>query len=527
MILKKPYAFLIKNFRLIHLILTVLIGYLIFRTYNLYSFFSRYVGNVYATLSDATPSNYITVFMFLVSVIIIVFSLAMFMLMKKKEKPKNLYISLSIYYILYFIGLILYFVLFKSMETAQLSIRNAMIIRDATFLIILPQIALLVISMIRAVGFDIKKFNFSKDLKELDINEEDNEEFEFVFGVDSYKYFRYLRRRIREFKYYILENKFMFTILIGLSCSILLILTILNFTVYNRTYNKNQKVQANNLTLQVNNSYLTNIDYKGSEITDDKYFLVANITFTNNSGQSTVLEMQNYELLTKSGKVYPSLSRSSHFIDFGKGYSKEKIQKGKSATYILIYEIDKKDVANKYTLKVIDEVEYKAGTINSKHKNIALKPTKYITIDTIGGYELGQTINMFDSILNNTSLTINNYEFRNKFTYKYEACVNANCFEKTDVVTADVAKSKTLLVLNGNLTLDKTSTFAQNTLTSISFFDAFVQVRFDDKIAPVINATPKSLKEQFVLQVDENISKAKTIELIITVRNKKYILKIK
>ena len=90
MILKKPYAFLIKNFRLIHLILTGLIGYLLFRTFNLYNFFSRYVENVYATLGDALPSNYITVFMFLVSIIIIVFSLAMFLLMQKKDKPKNL-----------------------------------------------------------------------------------------------------------------------------------------------------------------------------------------------------------------------------------------------------------------------------------------------------------------------------------------------------------------------------------------------------------------------------------------------------
>ena len=175
MILKKPYAFLIKNFRLIHLILTGLIGYLLFRTFNLYNFFSRYVENVYATLGDALPSNYITIFMFLVSIIIIVFSLAMFLLMKKKDKPKNLYIGLSSYYILYFIGLILYFVLFKSMETSQMTIRNAMIIRDLTFIIIFPQAALLILSLIRAVGFDIKRFNFSKDLKELDINEEDNE----------------------------------------------------------------------------------------------------------------------------------------------------------------------------------------------------------------------------------------------------------------------------------------------------------------------------------------------------------------
>ena len=38
-VIKKPYAFLIKRFRLIHLILTGLIVYLLAKTYNIYSYF--------------------------------------------------------------------------------------------------------------------------------------------------------------------------------------------------------------------------------------------------------------------------------------------------------------------------------------------------------------------------------------------------------------------------------------------------------------------------------------------------------
>ena len=527
MILKKPYAFLIKNFRLIHLILTGLIGYLLARSFKLYSFFSRYVDNVYATLADAVPSNYITVFMFLIVIIIVSFSLAMYLLMRKKEKPKTLYVLLSIYYVLYLVALILYFVLFKSMESYELSIRNAMILRDLTLIITTPQIAFLVASLIRSVGFDIKKFNFSKDLKELDISEEDNEEFEFVLGVDSYKYFRYLRRRVREFKYYVLENKFMFTILSGLTAVIFIILIILNFTVYNRTYNKNQKFTANNLTIQVNNSYLTNIDYKGQEIASGKYFLVINTTFTNDSGQSTVLELSSYKLETKSGVVYPTLSRSSHFVDLGAGYAKEKIENDTSATYILVYELEKKQVAKKYTLKIVDEVEYNAGTINAKTKSVSIKPTTYYDIETVGTYKLGTPVTMYESILGNSSLLVNSYEFKNKFTYKYEACIRNTCSDVTDVVTADSTKNKTLLVLNGKLSVDTSSTFAKNLKTALSFYDAFVQIRYDDKIADVTNATPSSLTEQYILQVNADASKASSLDLVITIRNKKYILNLK
>lgn len=527
MILKKPYAFLIKHFRIIHLILTSLIGYVLYRSFKIYGFFSRYVENVYATIGDATPSNYITIFIFLTVIIIISFSLAMYLLMRKKEKPKTFYVLLSVYYLLYFVGLILYFVLFKSMETSSLSIRNAMVLRDFTLIITLPQIGFLIMSLIRSVGFDIKKFNFSKDLKELSINEGDNEEFEFVLGVDSYKYFRSIRRWLREFKYYILENKFMFTILTGLAAITLIILVILNFTVYNRTYNKNQKFTANNLTIQVNNSYLTNIDYKGEEISNGKYFLVTNITFTNKSGLSTVLDLNNYQLVTKNGSVYPTLSRNSYFVDLGAGYSKDKIEKNTIANYILVYELNKNQVSKKYTLRIIDEVEYKAGTMNAKTKEVSLKPTVYDEIETVGNYKMGNPVTFYESILGNSLLTINSYEFKNKFTYKYEACVRYDCQDVTDVVVADATKDKTLLVLNGNLVIAEDSTFYKNLKKSLSFFEAFVQIRYDDKISPVINATPTSLSEQYILQVPSAASKASNLDLVITIRNKKYVLNLR
>lgn len=148
-------------------------------------------------------------------------------------------------------------------------------------------------------------------------------------------------------------------------------------------------------------------------------------------------------------------------------------------------------------------------------------------MEDIGRYNLGETVNMYDSILNNSSLMIDSFEFRNKITYKYEACIRTNCTDKTDVINADVSKSKTLLVLTGKLDIDKTSSFSKNAKKTMSFFDAFVQIRFDNKIAPVENVTPQSITDRFILSVDENIGKAQNIDLIITIRNKKYTLKLK
>ena len=459
MILKKPYAFLIKKFRIIHIILTILIAFLLIKSYNLYNFFSRYVNNIYATLSDAIPSHYITAFMFLVSILIVALSISIFFLMKKKKKPRVLYILLSIYYLIFLVVIICYFIILQNIETVSLSIKDAMVYRDLALILFLPQIVFFIVTLIRGIGFDIKKFNFSKDLKELELEDEDSEEFEFLLGHNDYKYKRAFRKKIRDFRYYFLENKFIFTVLIGLSITVISIILVLNFTVYNRTYGKNQKVVANNLAIQVNNSYLTNIDYTGQIIEKGKYFLIVNMSFSNTSGFSTVLNLSSYELKVGDKTVYPTLSRNNYFVDLGAGYQKEKIENGKDANYILVYELNENQRSKQYMLRIVDEIEYKAGIINSKYKNVPLKPLVFDNVEVVKEDKLNNQITMYESILNNSSVTLESFAFSNKFTYTYEACIRSSCSNKTDTVIPDAAKRKTLLVVSGTLNLDTNSTF--------------------------------------------------------------------
>ena len=86
---------------------------------------------------------------------------------------------------------------------------------------------------------------------------------------------------------------------------------------------------------------------------------------------------------------------------------------------------------------------------------------------------------------------------------------------------------KTLLVLNGSLSLDSNSTFVNNLKTALSFFDIFVQIRADNRISSVSDVTPSSVSEQYVLHVDNAALTAKDVDLIITIRDKKYIIDIK
>ena len=524
MILKKPYAFLIKQFRLIHLILTFLIGFLAFKTYNLYNYFIRYINNIYAALGNTLTNTYITIFMYLIVIIIVAFSLAMFMLMKQKKKPKTLYVALSIYYIIYFIFLIILFLIFKSMEQNPLSIKKAMILRDINLLMLIPQLLFFIISLIRGLGFDIKKFNFSKDVKALDLNEKDSEEFEFVLGIDSYKYFRFIRKKIREFKYYYLENKFLFTVLIGLLSSILAIILILNFTVYNKTYKISQKLFVSNLNLKINSAILTNKDYKNKIIEQDKYFLIVNISFENKSGSSTVLDLTNYKIKIGNEAIYPTLTRNNYFIDLGQGYDKERLENNSTNTYILVYELNKKQYRKTYNMYIIDTIDYKSGTINTKSKHVLLKP--YITGDDkiTGEYNIKDKVTLYDSILYNSDFELESYEFKDTFSYKYQACVRNNCQEVNDIINPSVEDNKVLIILNSKLNLDKTSPFMTNEQTKNTFYDTFTYLKYDNKVSPVKDLTPPSIIDKTILEVDKNATKSNNIDFIIKVRDKKYII---
>ena len=49
--------------------------------------------------------------------------------------------------------------------------------------------------IIRGLGFDIKKFNFNKDVQELNLSQEDMEEVEVNVGIDTTNILRGVRKQ--------------------------------------------------------------------------------------------------------------------------------------------------------------------------------------------------------------------------------------------------------------------------------------------------------------------------------------------
>ena len=75
MILRKPYAFLIKNFKLMHAILTVLISYLLYKSNTILHFFNEYLESVQIISDTEVISKVFHILIFAFPFLVIVFSI--------------------------------------------------------------------------------------------------------------------------------------------------------------------------------------------------------------------------------------------------------------------------------------------------------------------------------------------------------------------------------------------------------------------------------------------------------------------
>ena len=86
MILRKPYAFLIKNFKKIHLILTFLLVYLAIKIYGIVKFFSEYASSGYYNVVSNIAGSHINIFMYIAVILILAAGIFIYMLMYNKKK---------------------------------------------------------------------------------------------------------------------------------------------------------------------------------------------------------------------------------------------------------------------------------------------------------------------------------------------------------------------------------------------------------------------------------------------------------
>lgn len=535
MIIKKPYAFLIKKFRWIHGILFVMLAYLGVRSASIYTFFSDYATNHTYTLSSTLASEYIDIMSFAVTILAILFSALIYFILSMKNKDRKTYMWLCLYYLLIFAYFIYIFSIFHGLEQTGLKFDSIRAIRDISAIVLLPQIVFLFIILGRTLGFNIKQFDFKKDLEELQIDTSDYEEVEVVFGKNNYKTARFIRKFIRLTKYFILENKFFVTVCASIVVLITSLVVFINMKVYNVDYNENQEIIANNLSYKITNSYIVTKDLSGNILSEDKSYIVVKLIVSNKTTKNSNLTRETYRLENEDDILIPTFGLENQLSDLGKSYSPMELKSGSTETLIVTFEVPTESLKKEYIFKIKNYDDTQFGNIETKYKDIIIKPKEVDNNEEeIGKYYLPINVKLDKSVLESTSISISEYKIDKTFKETYEYCIKKDCNINTNIIKpSTVGKGEVgVLRLKSKTTIDENIHIKKyiNDITDIISKFGKLEYRVYGKykttsISKISNKTTNS--EYYYLEVPLELEEANKIEIILRIRGTKYTLVLK
>ena len=534
MILRKPYALLIKHFRLIHALLTILLIYSVYRVSGIRSFFAQYItasNNLNFYLEPTMTS--IGFLLYFVIFLAIVIALIIYLLMKKKEKPVRYYLFLIITYSLMLMTLFLANGQMIALAQNRAGLQMMRTIRDLLGLFTFLQYLFIIVSVLRTLGFNIKNFDFQSDLKELKVLEEDNEEFELEFEVDSNDVKTKFKRTLRIAKYILLENKKLIISVLSFTLFFGIIYIILNVTVYNKVYRENETFRYGPLKMKVLNSYETVKSFSNINISENKYYYYVVKTSIENPTELPVsISMSNIELDVAGVKSYSVDTKSySSFADFGIGYEDDKILPDTNREYIFVFKVDRYYRDDTKTLKIIKEIKNTSKGEEFVFLKTRIKPKNTDEISIKDNKKLKETLSIKNDLIGNVNITIDEYKIENYSTFNYKEEINGKEYSFTGVVNPKTNDyyGKKILKLKTNIEIEKNL----NDVMNRKIIGNFVQVRYIKNKKEYIN--PFDSIERFpsvndgykYLEVYDDISDADEIYLNFIIRNEKYVYKIK
>lgn len=513
MILRKPYALLIKYFKKINIVLLGLVLFLFYKTMRFHQFAKNYLdSNVYNSKIDAI-SNYFNKYTIIAFLFVFIICGILIYLLRKKDKPYFSYILIVVVNAFAFFLLVYAnnFFMFKALEGFK--IVNAKTINDLSLIANILYYPLLLILLIRALGIDLKNFGFQEDKEFMEINEADREEVEVNVGFDKEKWLRNFKFYFRNTKYFIIEHKASLACVFGIVLLIALFQFYNYFYVENKIYGMNKTIYANNYGLKVKNVYLTDKDYHGNIITNDnKYFILVDLEVKNKLSRDRLFDIEKMLLFIDDQYYVPSTRYNNYFKDMGSLYIGKELKGKETTSYLLIYDVPKPDSKANFVLKYQDVGDVKLVQIKIKVLDISEFRDK-------GSAVYPEAFHV--PINENESMTfsINNYTISDTVDYTYQACDSTgSCPVFQTTFTSNSGRK--VLHLKFKLEDKERDEF-------LSFVNGYGKIKYVidgvEKTIQTTNAITKKYRGNHVyLSVPSEIENASKIDLVFTVRSYQY-----
>lgn len=513
MIIRKPYAFLIKNFRKIHIVLLVLSLYLTYKIIDVNSFVNEFMNlGTYDLFADPI-TRHISTFMTLSVIIMIVGSAALLLLLRYKGKPWKIYLIPFISY------LSLFFILniiksFFNTYTIDVDAADLRFSKDLLLMFTVVQLPIIGIFLMRTFGLDIKKFNFNGDEEFLELSDEDREEIEISLDIDVNSFKRFYRKILRNINYFYLEHKLISRTVIGFLI-FLFIFNVYSFVfVTHKSYSEGDIYRYGNFNIRIDNSYVSDKDYKGDVISKKNKFVIVKFKVKNTSEYSKKLNTSNFHV--KAGNidyVTTETTFADEFYDLGNTFSKVKeFNGGETIDFIVIYKVDKKINNNRFVLF------YQEKNNDNILRKIKLKITDLSKVEKEKDYKFGDIFST-NVIGNNDKVSIDDFELIDEFDYSSKRCASGDCTIGVDHYNVD-GDHKVLMLDFGTMKWEakEISTYLKK--------NARIMYENEEGISKDVEVE-MALKRNYIgkvayIKVLKEIENAKNIKLHIVSRNKEF-----
>lgn len=516
MVLRKPYAFLIRNFKKINILLLILVTFLAYKSLSLYGFLREYTVTAIYNENLNSITNYINGWVYFSLILVLFLAGALAYLLKYKNKPFAVYIFLFVSNLL---SLILFLYVRSYFNYVHYSVESARNITYLTLVVLVPYLPEIFILLIRSIGLDLKRFGFGEDKEFAETSEADREEVEVEVAFDKDVFIRTFRNKLRILRYFFLEHKF------SLSVIAVVVLLVTSYMVYNyvyvyhKIYGMNQSFQSNYYRLTVQNAYITDKDFAGNVVSkENKYYFILDFKVENLLSESRDFDMTKFILYVDDQFYVPDVRFNNYFNDIGNVFKNKAISSRATENYIFVYEINPPTAKSNFLLTYQDLLSKDTKTIRVKIKvrNISefiLKDTKKMDED------MEIPINLDEKM----KFNFYNMTFANSLVYTYEKCYVKNCPIYEGNLTAN--SGKVIARLKGNFNDASVSSF-------LSFLKKYGKVRYTvDNVQKEENielALSEGYRGRMVyLSLPQEVQNATELELLFTVRTYQYVYRLK
>lgn len=523
MILRKPYAFFIKFFKLFHLIIFALSSILLYRTSLVYNFMKEFCKDSPNVIGKDLVSPLFVYWVYILIFIILAVNILIIFIMIRKVKPFMYYVFNIALYIGVFVVFIASRRIIGNMETMIVAPRTTLAIRDFLNLARLLETVSVIFYLVRSTGFDIKKFDFVRDLQGMDISPEDSEEIEVAIEFEGNVFIRKFKKRFREFKYYYKENKFILNIFILLFFSIVCLLIYFGFNKYDKVYKENEFFNVSGYNIGVLNSNVVTKDYRGNSIVSDDSVLVA-VLVSANSKFSNSISTSRAVLVVNGMQYYNNNSYSSGLLDLGNVYNGESLSSS-FTNYLFVYKVPKEDAYSEMIFRYIDNIEYKRGKTIINSIDVRLDPN-YLDSASTSSFEYALSNEIF---INDYRVLLNSYDISDMFVNSYNSCITSSeCYDFREILRASSIRDrdKVLLKVNGNVGYVDDLGSSINLYKFISNFGSIEYVYNGSSYTMsdfnLVIASRTSEDNVYYIEVDREIMDASSIKFVFNFRNNKY-----